>query len=136
TKWQNLIQQLSTIIRKAIAVGYYREITDIEFDDFGFSREAALSRHFVNAVKAGFPDYSRKRDNGNPVSIIPNLLGTEKTEQFDENTGYEIDLSRSVSVRFLGLFDTVGSFYWPGNEDDGEFQLQLKPDCAQRVVQL
>ncbi|MBV7263218.1 DUF2235 domain-containing protein [Photobacterium sp. WH24] len=136
TKWQNLIQQLSTIIRKAIAVGYYSEITDIEFDVFGFSRGAALSRHFVNAVKAGFPDYSRKRDNGNPVSIIPNLLGTEKTEQFDENTGYEIDHSRSVSVRFLGLFDTVGSFYWPGNEDDGEFQLQLKPDCAQRVVQL
>lgn len=42
----------------------------------------------------------------------------------------------TASVCFLGLFDTVGSFYAPGNDDDGDFNLNLSPESAQKVVQL
>ena len=41
-----------------------------------------------------------------------------------------------VKIRFVGLFDTVGSFYWGGNDDDGEFVLNLPPGCAEKVVHL
>ncbi|WP_459782443.1 phospholipase effector Tle1 domain-containing protein, partial [Photobacterium sp. R1] len=110
--------------------------TGIEFDVFGFSRGAALTRHFVNAVHAGLPDYTKPRIGCDSLTIHPNLLGSENAEKFDRENGYELDNSRDVTIRFVGLFDTVGSFYWPGNDDDGEFQLRLTPDCAQRVVQL
>ncbi|WP_272159118.1 phospholipase effector Tle1 domain-containing protein, partial [Vibrio algivorus] len=63
-------------------------------------------------------------------------LGTESSDAFNPNQGYEVDSSKAVSVRFVGLFDTVGSFYLPGNQDNGQFKLALNPDCAQTVVQL
>ncbi|MBF4405354.1 DUF2235 domain-containing protein, partial [Vibrio anguillarum] len=49
---------------------------------------------------------------------------------------YAIDTTRRVSVRFVGLFDTVGSFYLPGNENEGNYQLGLKPNAAERVFQI
>ncbi|WP_272159113.1 phospholipase effector Tle1 domain-containing protein, partial [Vibrio algivorus] len=63
-------------------------------------------------------------------------LGTESSDAFNPNQGYEVDSSKAVSVRFVGLFDTVGSFYLPGNQDNGQFKLALEPDCAQTIVQL
>ncbi|MBF4291375.1 DUF2235 domain-containing protein, partial [Vibrio anguillarum] len=47
-----------------------------------------------------------------------------------------MDTTRRVSVRFVGLFDTVGSFYLPGNENEGNYQLGLKPNAAERVFQI
>ncbi|KKC99049.1 phospholipase effector Tle1 domain-containing protein [Photobacterium halotolerans] len=135
-KWQSLLFQLAEIIDKLTQSKIYNGITGIEFDVFGFSRGAALARHFVNAALKGLPDYTRPRTGCDSLTIMPNLLGTENAEKFDRENGYELDSSRDVTIRFVGLFDTVGSFYWPGNDDDGEFQLQLTPDCAQRVVQL
>ncbi|NAW65315.1 phospholipase effector Tle1 domain-containing protein [Photobacterium halotolerans] len=135
-KWQSLLFQLSRIIDQQNRTNTYKDITLIEFDVFGFSRGAALARHFVNAALKGLPDYSKPRTGCDSLTIMPNLLGTENAEKFDRENGYELDSARDVTIRFVGLFDTVGSFYWPGNDDDGEFQLRLAPDCAQRVVQL
>ncbi|UIP29989.1 phospholipase effector Tle1 domain-containing protein [Photobacterium sp. TLY01] len=135
-KWQNLLKQLANIIKKLDTEGSYDAITHIEFDVFGFSRGAALARHFVNAALKGLPDYTRRRRGKDSLGITPNLLGTEDPHWFNSEQGYELDTSRQVSVRFVGLFDTVGSFYWPGNADEGNFQLVLQPDCAQSVVQL
>jgi hypothetical protein len=39
-------------------------------------------------------------------------------------------------VRFVGLFDTVGSFYMLGNKDNGEFQLHLDPKDVGRAFQI
>ena len=39
-------------------------------------------------------------------------------------------------VRFVGLYDSVGSFYWPGNDDEGNFNLNLKAGSAQYVYHL
>ncbi|WP_241810979.1 phospholipase effector Tle1 domain-containing protein, partial [Vibrio splendidus] len=36
----------------------------------------------------------------------------------------------------MGLFDTVGSFYLAGNNDEGNFQLGLEPTMANTVLQL
>ncbi|TVO31343.1 hypothetical protein FOF44_18040, partial [Vibrio algivorus] len=135
-KWQSLIKQLNDILTSLVQSDNYSDITHIQFDVFGFSRGAALARHFVNAALKGIPDYDKPRNGDDGLGITPNLLGTESSDAFNPNQGYEVDSSKAVSVRFVGLFDTVGSFYLPGNQDNGQFKLALEPDCAQTIVQL
>ena len=137
-KWQSLLDDLASILKELEQNGLYSKINHIEFDVFGFSRGAALARHFINAALEGVPDYLNKEKGHNPVDIYPNLFGNESHETFDkDNTDfYSIDMTRRVSVRFAGLFDTVGSFYWAGNEDDGNFILGLKPKVAKTVFQI
>ncbi|WP_332398953.1 DUF2235 domain-containing protein [Vibrio metschnikovii] len=135
-KWQSLLQGINGIIRR---LGEdFKQIQHIQFDVFGFSRGAALARHFINAVSEGFPDYINPNRSSNPSSLVPNLLGNENYKRFDSLSKefYAIDTTRRVSVRFVGLFDTVGSFYLPGNENEGNYQLGLKPNAAERVFQI
>ncbi|OCH60923.1 DUF2235 domain-containing protein [Vibrio splendidus] len=134
-KWQSLLSQLR---REIDLMGdKYDEFTHIIFDVIGFSRGAALSRHFVNALYQGLPDYHRPVTGKQAdVTISPHLLGNETNKKFSEEGGYERDDTKGVSVRFLGLFDTVGSFYLAGNNDEGNFQLSLEPTMATTVLQL
>ncbi len=134
-KWQSLLSQLRREIK--LQGDKYAEFNHIVFDVIGFSRGAALSRHFVNALYQGLPDYQRpvtgKRTD---VAIYPHLLGNETNKKFSDAGGYERDETKGVSVRFLGLFDTVGSFYLAGNNDEGNFKLGLEPTMATTVLQL
>lgn len=132
-KWQNLLKQLNKIIK---TTDEYDKITHIAFDVFGFSRGAALARHFINATLEGLPDYTKTTSLINPNSIRPHLLGNVKNKQFYLGNCYKKDNKRNLSVRFAGLFDTVGSFHWPGNDDEGCFKLKLNPLCAHKVFQL
>lgn len=135
-KWQSLLKRLAEIIQ--LMGKDYNQINHIEFDVFGFSRGAALARHFINAALDGMPDYLNKESGNNPIDISPNLLGNESHEKFDKDNDdfYRIDNNRRVSVRFVGLFDTVGSFYLAGNDDEGDFTLGLKPEAAKTVFQI
>jgi len=89
---------------------------DREIIVLGFSRGAALARTFVNWIdRYGVPDLSsaerivshRTRD-GDPVY----------------RTVYR-RWHKGVKVRFLGLFDTVGSFGIPGNSADLGYDLGI-----------
>ncbi|MFS1887052.1 DUF2235 domain-containing protein [Vibrio lentus] len=114
-KWQSLLSQLQRTIDELEQSGSYNDITHIVFDVIGFSRGAALSRHFVNALYQGLPDYHRPvAGKQADVTVYPHLLGNESNKKFSEEGGYERDDTKGVSVRFLGLFDTVGSFYLVG----------------------
>lgn len=134
-KWQNWIRQYHQIVSLLAQDDLYKDITHIEFDVFGFSRGAALARHFVNAVKDGVPDFTSPRQNEKAGDVYPNLLGTETSDCFDPKNGYFAETSKTCSVRFTGLFDTVGSFYLAGNADDGNFELGLDINCSERVYQ-
>jgi len=46
------------------------------------------------------------------------------------------DNTRTTSVRFVGLLDTVGSFYWPANAKEGEIELELLAKSAKRFFTL
>lgn len=146
-KWQSLLRQLSGVIDELNQSGVYEEIDHIVFDVIGFSRGAALSRHFVNAVYDGLPDYKKPVYNlsaeAKDSCVYPNLRQDEcnETTSIHGDTitvygGYERDSKRSVSVRFVGLFDTVGSFYLAGNDDEYNFELGLSPSCAKSVFQI
>ncbi|MEZ9812896.1 DUF2235 domain-containing protein, partial [Vibrio splendidus] len=136
-KWQSLLSQLQRTIDELEQSGSYNDITHIVFDVIGFSRGAALSRHFVNALYQGLPDYHRPVTGKQAdVTVYPHLLGNESNKKFSEEGGYERDDTKGVSVRFLGLFDTVGSFYLAGNNDEGNFQLGLEATMATTVLQL
>jgi hypothetical protein len=80
-------------------------------DIFGFSRGAAAARHFVNEVQR-----LNKQD--------PKYFGGPQ-----------------LQVRFLGLFDTVGSIGMPGDNSQKlytgeEFNLDINPNAVQHVYQL
>nr|WP_238322187.1 DUF2235 domain-containing protein [Vibrio mexicanus] len=134
-KWQSLLGQLRREIE--LMGEEYDSFTHIVFDVIGFSRGAALSRHFVNALYQGLPDYTKPVSGKlKDVTITPHLLGNETHSKFSSSGGYERDNTKGVSVRFLGLFDTVASFYLAGNDNEGNFQLGIEPTMATTVLQL
>jgi hypothetical protein len=91
--------RINQIIKQAKARLKKRpQVTELTIDVFGFSRGAAMARHFVNIIR---------RDK---------LLSKQ-------------------SIRFLGLFDTVGSFGIPGDNKD-DFDFGVSNDYVRYVYQL
>ena len=76
--------------------------TIITLDVFGFSRGAAMARHFVNCIKQNYFDF--KDPDINKAFSANNIL-----------------------INFLGIFDTVGSFNIAGDNDDFGFSFHIKP---------
>ena len=74
----------------------------IQLDVFGFSRGAAMARHFVNCIKQNYFDFKDPDIN----------------EAFSAN---------NILINFLGVFDTVGSFNIAGDNDDFGFSFHIKP---------
>jgi len=72
----------------------------IVIDVFGFSRGAALARHFVNVIKQGAFDMDAKHRR----------LGKD-----------------AYRIGFLGVFDTVASFGLPGNNVDAGYSFHVAP---------
>jgi hypothetical protein len=115
----------------------------ITIDLFGFSRGAALARHFVNVILAGIPDTSRKPVpvTGEPLPFgemvtVGGRDGKMSASASTFRTQLRYPSLPNVTIRFLGLFDTVGSFFMPGNDDEGCFDLGLPQGCAQHIVHL
>ncbi|WP_369958369.1 DUF2235 domain-containing protein [Pseudomonas benzenivorans] len=122
-------------------------VGEIVFDVFGFSRGAALARHFVNMINHGLPDFNGEKETVSlrDVQLNPNLLMARKPYSQHQGGGKGpprrmVDLyprsTIKTRVRFVGLYDSVGSFYWPGNDDEGNFNLNLKAESAQYVYHL
>ncbi|WP_428242085.1 T6SS phospholipase effector Tle1-like catalytic domain-containing protein [Gynuella sp.] len=102
------LQQIQIRIKKD-------QYDELVFDVFGFSRGAALARHFINMINQWTAEY-RPYGVLTAVKAFPQQL--------------------SGRVAFVGLWDTVGSFYWPGNDKQGEFNLNLNESSAEQVVHL
>ncbi|MCC5809366.1 MAG: type VI secretion system PAAR protein [Ectothiorhodospiraceae bacterium] len=81
----------------------------VVLDVFGFSRGAALARHFVNVINDAVP--TRWHPHDWPFQL-------------------------PMEVRFVGLFDTVASLYIPRNNHTFDFNINLGAGSAQRVVHL
>ncbi len=109
----------------------------VTFDIFGFSRGAALARHFVNLILDGLPDFSKR-----PQVVFghPPKFGALRYENPifvpGETANRVYSPLPNVKIRFIGLFDTVGSFYLPGTEKNGVFILHLPKGCADKVLHL
>lgn len=88
----------------------------IELDVFGFSRGAAAARHFVNVID--------QQANHPLVQAMASNPGIRLKAGFDWASRDD------VRFTFVGLFDTVVSSY------NRSVHVQLKADCAERVVHL
>lgn len=88
----------------------------IVFDVFGFSRGAAAARHFVNTI-------DQKSDH-------PLVQAMANNPDIRLKAGFDWASRDDVRFTFVGLFDTVVSSYNPN------VNVQLKADCAERVVHL
>ena len=95
-----------SILRRAWneLVNYYNGVRGYAFDQtidiIGFSRGSSLALEFANMVADGIPKLDAQ---GNPTG--------------ETWTG--------VRIRFIGLFDTVGSFGWAGNHINLGYRLRL-----------
>jgi hypothetical protein len=117
--------------------------SSVTIDLFGFSRGAALARHFINVILVGLPDLSQK-----PVPVTGEFfpfgeMVTLPDEDHDKHTSQEQPSAAlcypalpNVSIRFVGLFDTVGSIFIPGNDNELFYDLGLPSGCAQNIVHL
>jgi hypothetical protein len=83
--------------RKNENIDYYP--VNLEFDIFGFSRGAALARHFVNLLK-------------------------QHGIRYDEKLLYH---HSKVKIRTLNVFDTVASFGLPGNSTNIGYSFHINP---------
>jgi hypothetical protein len=76
--------------------------TIINLDVFGFSRGAAMARHFVNCIKQDYFDFKNS----------------------DINKAFS---NHNIHINFLGIYDTVGSFNIAGDNDDFGFSFHIDP---------
>jgi hypothetical protein len=74
----------------------------IQIDVFGFSRGAAMARHFVNCIKQNYFDF----------------------EDPEINKAFS---KQNIQINFLGIFDTVGSFGIAGNNTDNGYSFYIDP---------
>ena len=88
---------------------YPLENMSITLDVFGFSRGAALARHFVNVVH-------------------------QKAIKFSDNF-IKFDINK-IKVRFLGVFDTVGSFGIPGDNVDRGYEFHVDNSKARYIYHI
>jgi hypothetical protein len=115
--------------------------SSVTIDLFGFSRGAALARHFVNVILAGLPDMSQKPvpvvDESLPFGEMVTLPDEGSPNQAGQgNAVLRYPALPNVSIRFVGLFDTVGSIFIPGNDNELFYDLGLPSGCARNVVHL
>tara|TARA_R110002072_G_scaffold16592_2_gene64612 strand:+ start:44 stop:1711 length:1668 start_codon:yes stop_codon:yes gene_type:complete len=95
-------------------------VDELVLDVFGFSRGASTARHFVNEV----------------LATEDSALG-----QAFKNSG--LSWPKTVSVRFLGVFDTVaavldwqGGDFTPHNDSNGPVNVSIMPEAVERAVHL
>ncbi|MBE0487043.1 DUF2235 domain-containing protein [Marinobacter sp.] len=95
-------------------------ISSLTFDLFGFSRGAAFSRHAAHEINRG----------------VKGALGRAHNQ-------YSIDWPEQVSIRFVGLFDTVAVVVnplaldlSPGDDRNDPVNLYLDPNAVQQAVHL
>ncbi|TBL64052.1 T6SS phospholipase effector Tle1-like catalytic domain-containing protein [Hafnia paralvei] len=101
SKYENSIKytlvKLGEILKKDSA-----ERFSIEFDVFGFSRGAAISRHFTNNIEKRYCDFLKIFENAKKI------------------------LAKELKINFLGLFDTVATVWtlrnalWSDPHDTGD----------------
>lgn len=103
-----------------------RDYDKVVFDVFGFSRGAALARHFVNLIHQ-WPQTLR-------LPVFRSAFSGDEMVSFENIPAFPEDVT--AEVNFLGIFDTVGSFYLPGNDQNLDFNLNLAAASANRVVHL
>ncbi|AJQ97126.1 T6SS phospholipase effector Tle1-like catalytic domain-containing protein [Gynuella sunshinyii] len=108
-----------------------QEYDEVIFDVFGFSRGAALSRHFVNLINE-WPEqltiWELKYRNPLLVSILPVEPVKRQVSAFPQHLRHR--------VHFVALWDTVGSFGWPADERNLDFNLNLNAHSAERVMHI
>ncbi|AJQ96938.1 T6SS phospholipase effector Tle1-like catalytic domain-containing protein [Gynuella sunshinyii] len=107
------------------------EYDEVVFDVFGFSRGAALSRHFVNLINEWPAQISIwELEAANPLwnLAFPIQPVKKQVKAFPQHL--------KGRVSFVGLWDTVGSFGWPGDEKNLDFNLNLNEHSAERIVHI
>src|SRR5690606_5194883 len=113
----NLFVEAATRIREDL---YGREISTVTFDLFGFSRGAAATRHAVNELLKG--------EYGQLARIMQ---------------GIGLTWPETVTVRFVGIFDTVAAIvnpfaldFSPSNGSNKPIELGLNEGCVGQVIHL
>lgn len=102
-RFNNVIFNIEDYISTYRDKGYDGHLPQtILIDVFGFSRGAAMARHFVNCIKQNYFDFKDP----------------------DINKAFS---NSNINIGFLGVFDTVGSFGIAGDNIDDGYSFYIDP---------
>lgn len=103
------VEDIHQELSQALFYNQFNEKLKLEFDLFGFSRGAALARHFANLI-------SDKK--------------SKEYKQLLDSLKQKNKILESISINFIGLFDTVESFIF------ADFNTSLSNIKANCIYQL
>ena len=106
-KFENVIFNIESYIKDYQKEFNNKAPREINLDVFGFSRGAAIARHFVNCIKQNYFDFK------------------------DPSINNEFSNS-NIKINFLGVFDTVGSFGIAGNNIDNGYSFYVHPSWIEK----
>lgn len=131
------IDQICTIFKELRLNRKYDEynidgILNFKLDLFGFSRGAAVARHFANLVI-----------DGEQGAVAQKIINACKNNKIELKANFDWNSDKAISINFVGLFDTVAAIvdltkqdFSPHNNNNGGVRLWLDPDRVKRVVHL
>lgn len=131
------IDQICTIFKELRLNRKYDEynidgILNFKLDIFGFSRGAAVARHFANLVI-----------DGEQGAVAQKIINACKKNEIELKANFDWNSDKAISINFVGLFDTVAAMVdltkgdiSPHNNHNGGVRLWLDPDRVKRVVHL
>jgi len=106
-RFENVIFHIEQYIIEYIRKADNNAPSIIHLDVFGFSRGAAMARHFVNCIKQNYFDF----------------------KDLDVNKRFS---DRNIKINFLGVFDTVGSFGIAGDNIDTGYSFYIDPSWIEK----
>jgi hypothetical protein len=108
-----VLEGFREVLRRVNLLGGAPYLKEVVLDVFGFSRGAAGARHFVNSIRAGRATYD------------PWGIG-------DYEETWPEDLP--VSIRFVGIFDTVAAIGKATDDDNDPVNVHLRSDQASNRI--
>ncbi|WP_452219806.1 T6SS phospholipase effector Tle1-like catalytic domain-containing protein [Lacinutrix salivirga] len=106
------------------------KVNNLYIDTYGFSRGAATARYFVYRITRRKGEKKKSGPRGRPINwnVDWGTLGEEL-----KKSGIEV---RTLTIRFVGLYDTVASYGLRHGNDTRELKLDVIGTKANNVFQI
>ncbi|MDV6167377.1 DUF2235 domain-containing protein [Flavobacterium sp. DG1-102-2] len=139
------------VVKKVNELRGRKKVTNLILDVFGFSRGAAAARNFVHEVNKG-PYKPKSGSAGKAGTVYTDSFGKRVTTGANDLPKWghigmtlksDIENIQTITVRFLGLYDTVSSYdphasqvTTSPNFDNDVSELFLNDLRAKKIIQL
>ncbi|ATV55628.1 hypothetical protein CTM53_11535 [Prevotella intermedia] len=117
---------LITRVVSKVCQGEKKLLKNLTLDVYGFSRGAASARSFISTIYS----LNKEREKNSEDFQVSLSQWLSMYDFYTKKT--------NITIRFLGLFDTVSSYGYNFNDDVNDLQLRIPTfsPCVKRVIHL